>query len=176
MGVVVILAGCGGEGGSTISCRDYWDGTFGVCLPDQWVSLQSETLRQRGVPPDAIAAFQSEVAASGQFPTVTVTRETLTQAMGADAYSKANIRSMTVIPNYQEIDTRSLTIDDENVDLHIFNAQPAADEPPRRFYQASTIAGNVGYTITATVPVSFPEGVEKEILVIFESATFEAPE
>ena len=171
------LAACGGGSAATVSCRDYWDGTFGTCLPDDWVVIERETLRQRGVPEDTLVAFQSQVAVSGQFPTLAVTREALAQVMSPDVYSKANIRSVTVLPAYKEVDTRDVRIDEDTVTLHTFTAQPIAEEPMRRFYQASTVTEDGdGYTITATLPVSFSDDVEREIHVMFDEATFVEPE
>ena len=168
-----VLAACGGGSEDRISCREYWDETFGSCLPDEWIVIERETLRQRGVPEDTVIAFQSQVAVSGQFPTFAVTREALAQVMQPKTYSDANIRSVTVLPGYTEVDVRDLRIDGETVGLHVFNAQPVAEEPMRRFYQASTVTEDgVGYTLTATLPVSFSDDVESEIFVMFEEATF----
>lgn len=172
----VLLVSCGGEGGEggSASCdKEYWDGTVGVCLPKHWVVIDRETLRQRGVPDDTIAAFQSEDAVSGQFPTVTVTREPMVDIVTAEDYSEANIRSVSVLPGYDFIDSTRVSIDSESVSLHIFTAQPRADESKRRFYQVSTVSEEVGYTITGTGPVSVDDGLEKQLLLILQSTTFQ---
>lgn len=168
------LAACGGGGGdgNTACKEDYWDGTYGTCLPDDWVVIDGETLRQRGVPDDTIVAFQSEVPVSGQFPTVTVTREALTQVVSPQAYSSASIRAVTSLPGYLEMDTRDLRVAGEKIRLHVFKAQPTADEPVRRFFQVSTVSDGVGYSITATTPVSLEEPLENEVLLIMRESVF----
>ena len=170
--VPLILTACGG--GTTAEChKEYWDGTVGVCLPKGWTVIEQETLRQRGVAGDTIVAFQASEAVSGQFPTVTVTREALAQVATALNYSDANIRSVSVLPMYELIDSTSMSIDADTVNLHIFTAQPVSDEPARRFYQVSTVANGIGYTVTSAVPVSVKDSIEKEIISILQSTTFE---
>lgn len=169
----VLLSACGG-GSADVACQnDYWDGTYGTCLPENWVVVNTETLRQRGVPQGTIVAFQSELAVSGQFPTVTVTKEALADPVTPEVYSQASIRSVASLPNYTQIDANSVRIDGESLSMHVFTAQPIEDEPPRRFYQLSTVANGVGYTITATTPVSPGDTVESEVQLILRESTFE---
>ena len=173
----LLLAACGGEGPVAVDChKEYWDGTVGACLPQGWGVVDSETLRQRGVPEDTIVAFQAEEAVSGQFPTVTVTSEPLSDVTAPTTYSKASIRSVSVLPGYTLIDSVQVNIDAEAIDLHVFTAKPVADEPSRRFYQVSTVANNMGYTLTATTPVSIDDALEKQVYFILQSATFKVEE
>jgi len=169
-----ILASCGGgsAGGDAACKEDYWDGTYGTCLPSDWVVIDSETLRQRGVPEDTVVAFQSEIPISGQFPTVTVTQEVLARATSPQVYSDASIRSVTVLPGYKELDTLDMRVAGEKVRLHVFAAQPTADEPLRRFYQVSTVSDGVGYSITATTPASVEELLENQVLLILRESVF----
>ena len=142
-------------------------------MPKGWTVIDVETLRARGVPGDTIVAFQSSEAVSGQFPTVTVTHEALAQVATPATYSEASIRSVSVLPAYELIDSTKMSIDGETVDLHIFTAQPISDEPARRFYQVSTVANEIGYTVTSAVPVSVKDSVEKQIIAVLQSTTFE---
>ena len=173
----VFVTACGGSENTEVSChKEYWDGKVGVCLPQGWGVVDTETLRQRGVPDDTIVAFQAETAVSGQFPTVTVTQENLTQKTTPDAYSKASVRSVGVLPGYTLIDSTLTNVDGESVSLHVFTAQPVVDEPVRRFYQISTVVGGNGYTITATTPVGIKDNLERQALLILQSLTFQAVE
>lgn len=173
IGSLILLAGCGGSSASTIACEtDYWDGNLGTCLPKGWVVLDAETLRQRGVPEETIAAFQKSTAVSGQFPTVAVTREPLADAVTPVQYSDANIRSVQILDGYKQIDSKDFTVDGEKVKIHTFTAQPVAGEPQRRFYQVSTIVKNIGYTFTGVAPVSIDATTEKEILLMLQKITF----
>ena len=172
----LVLAACGGGGGNDTACKsDYWDGTYGTCLPGGWVVIESETLRQRGVPEDTIVAFQSEIPVSGQFPTITVTKEPLIDVVTPQTYSNASIRAVTVLPGYGEIDTRDILVAGEKVSLHIFKAQPSKDEPLRRFYQVSTVSDGVGYSITGTTPVALEDSLENQILLILRQSVFAEP-
>ena len=173
--LALLLTACGGDGPVSIDChKEYWDGTVGACLPQGWGVVDSETLRQRGVPEDTIVAFQTDEAVSGQFPTVTVTNEPLADVTEPTVYSKASIRSVSVLPGYTLIDSVQVNIDAEAIDLHVFTAKPVADEPARRFYQVSTVANNIGYTLTATTPVSIDDELEKQVYFILQSTTFQA--
>lgn len=169
-----VLASCGGgsDGGDAACKEDYWDGAYGTCLPSDWVVIDGETLRRRGVPEDTVVAFQSEIPISGQFPTVTVTQEVLVRATSPQAYSDASIRAVTVLPGYQELDTKDMRVAGEKVRLHVFSAQPTADEPLRRFYQVSTVSDGVGYSITATTPVSVEDSLENQVLLILRGSMF----
>lgn len=175
---VLLLAACsGGDSAADSACKqDYWDGTYGTCLPEDWVVVDPETLRQRGVPADTVVAFQSEIPVSGQFPTVAVTREPLAQVVTPQAYSDASMRAVTVLPGYAQVDSRDIRIGEDKLRLHIFKAQPAVEEPLRRFYQVSTVADGVGYSITATTPVSVDESIENQVLLILRESIFADPE
>ena len=170
-----LLVSCGGSG-DTVACDErYWDGTVGTCLPNGWEILNAETLRQRGVPDETIAAFQSSESFSGQFPTVAVTRERLANVVDAAQYSNANMRSVEVLDGYEHIDTREFTIDGEKVSLHVFTGQPIEGEPRRRFYQVSTTVEDTGYTLTAVSPVSIAKTLEDNLMLILGEMTFKEP-
>lgn len=172
-----LLVSCGGGSEAASVCtQQYWDGTIGVCLPTGWTPVARETLNERGLPEEVIAAFQAEKAVSGQFPTVTVTQEKLTLDVDSSAYSKASIRAVSTLPGYKVIDTRSVTVDGASIEMHIFTAQPLAGEPERRFYQISSVSKGIGYTFTALTPPSIATGLEDEVTAIIKSASFKAPE
>ncbi|MAE68426.1 MAG: hypothetical protein QF793_00030 [Candidatus Peribacteraceae bacterium] len=176
LSVSLLLTACGGGSGDKVSCDvNYWDGTFGTCLPESWEILNTETLRQRGVPEETIAAFQSSESHSGQFPTVAVTRERLANVVDPKQYSDANMRSVEVLDGYEHVDTRDFEIDGSKISLHVFTGQPIEGEPRRRFYQVSTTVEDTGYTVTAVSPVSINKELEGHILLILEQVTFEEP-
>ena len=173
----ILLTACGGGGSVKVDCeKDYWDGTVGVCLPEGWAALDRETMRQRGLPDETVAAFRSEKSVSGQFPSITITQETLLQQVSASDYSDASIRSVSVLPGYTLIDTPSATVDGEEVKLHVFSAQPVSDEPARRFYQVSTVSDGVGFTATAVTPLFVEKQLEGEITTVMKSVTFSESE
>ncbi len=172
-----LLASCGGSGGTaTISCREqYWDGSVGLCLPGGWNVVDRETLADRGVPDEVIVAFQTATAAAGQFPTVTVTRESLTEPLDSEDYSAASIKSVSTLPGYALVDTQNVVVDGNTVGMHIFTAQPLNDEPARRFYQVSAVEGGAGYTVTGLAPVSADATLDGELKLILDSLTFDEP-
>ena len=173
LALLSLLTACGGGRSREVACeQEYWDGTYGTCLPSGWILVDRETLRQRGVPEDVIVAFQAETSVSGQFPTVTVTRERLTQETDPEDYSEASIRSVSVLPDYELLDSREVTVDEVRISLHVFTAKPVTQEPMRRFYQVSTTFGGVGYTITGSAPVSVSDATAKEITLILTNSTF----
>lgn len=177
LSLALLLAGCGGSSsGTAVVCTEqFWNGVVGLCLPPGWSVLEREKLAERGVPDQVIVAFQSEKTVSGQTPTITVTSEQLGSPLDSPAYSKASIRSVTTLPGYRLIDSRSATVEGQSVDLHVFSAQPIAGEPERRFFQLSAVAANVGYTATALTPVAISDQLEKEILLIMNSLRFSEP-
>jgi hypothetical protein len=171
-----LLAACGGSsGGESTTCKTYWFDAVGACLPDSWKLLDRTELTERGVPEDVLLAFQSEESVSGQFPTISITREPLTTVTDPAAYSEATIRSVAVLPGYKLIDKKKTKIDGISLPLHVFFAQPVSGEPQRRFTQVSTVVGKVGYTITALTPLTVKSSLENEILTIIGSITFVAP-
>lgn len=173
----LVLTACGGsDGGSTACEQQYWDGQIGICLPAGWSVVSRETLEERGLPQEVIAAFQADRAVSGQFPTLTVTREDLRNPVTSTDYSAASIRSVSVLPEYNLIDSRDLTVAGDAVQLHIFSAQPLPEEPQRRFYQASMVHGNAGYTFTALTPLSVSNTLEGQIETMMNAITFTNPE
>ncbi|PIR48553.1 hypothetical protein COU80_02465 [Candidatus Peregrinibacteria bacterium CG10_big_fil_rev_8_21_14_0_10_55_24] len=168
----LFLVSCGGSTSEVACVEDYWDGTVGVCLPEGWSAVDAETLRLRGVPTETIAAFRAGEPVSGQFPTVTVTAEPLSQVITPADYSDASIRSVTGLPGYTLIDEKDMKVDDNDVRLHVFSSQPVEGEPARRFYQVSTVQGEYGYTATAAVPTFVSDDIVAQILAVLEGVTF----
>ncbi len=174
---LLLLVACGGSGETaTVECREqYWDGSVGLCLPTGWNVVDRETLADRGVPDEVIVAFQTVTAAAGQFPTITVTRESLTEPLDSEDYSAASIKSVSTLPGYSLVDTQNVTVNGKTVGMHIFTAQPLNDEPARRFYQISAVDGGAGYTVTGLAPVSATSTLDSEIKLILDSLTFDEP-
>ncbi len=174
---LLLLSACGSATSSTaaVCTQQFWNGTIGMCLPAGWKVVDRETLDAHGVPPEVIAAFQADNAVSGQFPTVLVTQEALKEQMDSSTYSKASVRTVASLPGYKLIDDRSAKIDGTPVDLHIFTAQPIADEPERRFYQISGVSKGNGYSFTGLGPLSISSSLENQLLLMLNSVTFTQP-
>ena len=178
LSLALVLTACSGSSSktTTVVCKQqFWNGVFGLCLPDGWSVLEREKLDERGVPDQVLVAFQSDKTVSGQTPTITVTSEKLTAPLDSPAYSKASIRSVTTLPSYKLIDSRTMQVEGQNVELHVFTAQPVAGEPERRFFQLSAVAANIGYTFTALTPVSISDTLQSEVLLIMNSVRFSEP-
>ncbi|OGJ57043.1 hypothetical protein A3H22_01700 [Candidatus Peribacteria bacterium RIFCSPLOWO2_12_FULL_55_15] len=176
LGGSLLLAGCAG-GKEELSCREqYWDGVFGTCLPSGWKSVEPVGLRARGVPEEVIAVFQADQFASNQIPTVMVTKEPLVRDWDAASYSDASIKSVQTLSEFSVLDERDVTVDGAKIRLHTFSAQPIPEEPAKRFYQLSTVVRKVGYTVTATLPLSPERDLEKQVLFILNGVTFRSEE
>ncbi len=171
--LAILLTACGGGGGSSDCDNEYSDSSLNLCLPDKWIVMDRETRRQRGIPDETIVAIRFEEAISGQFPAVTVTKETMKREVTPLDYSEAGIRSVSTLPGYTLTDTKEVKVDGEKVSMHIFTAQPISDEPARKFFQISTVTGNEGYTITAAAPLFIESSIEKQIETIVMSISFD---
>jgi len=169
-----LLASCGG-GGDEKACNgdSFWDGTLGVCVPDGWQAVDASTLQERGVPGEVVVAFQSDTSLSGYYPTVTVTRERLSQEFTPQEYSEGSIEAVSTLPGYQLFDEQDVSIDGEKIAIHVFQSQPSEDAAQYRFYQLSTVSANVGYTFTVATPLTIEDELGEEILAILRSVTFQ---
>ena len=178
--VILTLAGCGGSSATTaaVTCKEqYWDGTIGLCLPDGWRVMDSETLRSREVGEETIAAFQAEQATAGQFPVLTVTREILAEAADSTRYSDDSIRKVKAgILQYKLIDMRKQKIDAQDVSVHVFSGQTKVDAPERRFWQMSFVDGDSGFTVSARSPLAASDTLQKQILLMLGTVTLKAPQ
>ncbi len=137
--------------------------------------VERATLDQRGVPEAVVVAFQADKPFSGQFATVTVTKEALNKQMTSTEYSDASVQSVSGMPGYEKVDIVKKTIDGQEVSLHTFTAQPQTDQPKTRFYQISLLSGLTGYTYTAATPVAVDSTLEKQIQLILGNATLVDP-
>jgi hypothetical protein len=172
--LLLALSACGG--GTAVECaQSYWDGEVGTCLPSGWHVLDRANLDDRGVPEEAVVAFQTDESIAGQYLTVVVTREDLPEEVSSSDYSEAGAASVTTLPGYARLDEDVVQIDGEDHILHSFTAQPSDDQPVARFYQLSLAKGRAGYTFTAATPVSIDDSAEERITAILKNATLNAP-
>lgn len=172
----LLLSACGSSTPSgTAACASYWFDVLGACLPEGWHVLDRTALDERGAPEDVIVAFQMDDAVSGQYPTVTVTREPLASVMASADYGRATQRTVSVLPGFKELDTRTVKVDGKDAYVYVFLAQPVKDEPQRRFSQMSVVQDKTGYAVTAITPVSVKNTVEAAVTQILQSITFTAP-
>lgn len=144
-------------------------------MPAGWHVLDRANLDDRGVPEEAVVAFQTDESIAGQYLTIVVTREHLAQDVTSSDYSEAGAASVTSLSGYGRINERTVKIDGANHVLHVFTAQPSAEQPMARFYQLSMAKGREGYTFTAATPVSIDDSAEERIVAILENATLLPP-
>lgn len=175
--LTVVLTACGGSSSTpTAKCvSTYWDGTIGTCLPAGWSALSHEEVQARGMPPEVQFAFQAVQAIAGQYPTVTVTTETLRDPLTSEDYSKASIDVVSRRKDYTQIDVQDVTIDGTPLQLHVFSAQPLTDEPKQRFYQLAMVKGSMGYVFTAALPLSAPDTLAEEVQLLLKSVSMKEP-
>jgi len=176
LAVSALLVSCSRGGSAQLCSKEYNDDEIILCLPDGWEIVEKSTLEKRGIPEDAMVAFQAEEPIAGQFPTVVVTKEPLKRTVDPGQYSDASMRSVAVFSAYKEVDVTDVDIGESTVKLHIFTAQPVAEEPLRKFYQLSTVQGTDGYTVTGTTPVAITDSVEDEVISIVKSISFAVSE
>ncbi len=165
----VLVVSCGGST-AVVCTQSYWNGEIGTCLPDGWHVLERDNLDDRGVPEEAIVAFQTDESIGGQYLTVVVLREDLRDEVSSGEYSEAGAAAVQTLPGYARLDERSVTIDDAPHILHVFTAQPSDTQPVARFYQLSMAKGRVGYSFTAATPVSIDDSAEDRIVAILTNA------
>lgn len=171
---LLVLAACGSS--VSVECtQSYWDGDVGTCLPDGWHVLDRANLDDRGVPGEALVAFQTDEAVAGQYLTVVVTREDLAEETLSSEYSKAGVASVRTLPGYQRVEEQTVQIGGEDHVLHVFTAQPNDDQPIARFMQLSLARGKQGYTFTAATPLAIDDTSEEAITRILENATLTDP-
>ena len=175
--LLLLLVACSSRGsGVVVQCdQQFWNGTFGTCLPQNWKVLSQEALRSAGVPGETVAAFQLISPKGGQFDTVTVTQEALTQPLSTTEYSKANIVAVSALPEYKLLDQQTVYVDGQESAMHVFSARPVADSPVRRYYQLSAVAGQVGYTFTGAFPLSVETSEADQMVLILKNVTFTNP-
>lgn len=173
----LVLASCGTSNDTqTVVCDvQFWNGTFSTCLPAGWKVLSQDNLKMLGVPEETIAAFQVQDPRGGQFDTVTVTKEPLTQDMETPEYSKANIVAVSTLPDYTLIDKKVVYVDGKESAIHIFSARPATDAPIRRYYQVGATTNKTGYIFTGSFPLSVDTKQANEVEFIMQNISFVDP-
>lgn len=173
----LLLVGCGsGSKTTTVACdAPFWNGTFYTCLPQGWKILSSADLQALGVPEETVTAFQITSPSAGQFDTVTVTQEPLSQDISTTDYSQANIMAVSALPDYKLLDKSVAYVDGKESAIHVFSARPAPDSPVRRYYQLSAVNGRSGYTFTGSFPLSVTDAEANGVLFILKNVSFSNP-
>ncbi|MBP9750980.1 MAG: hypothetical protein KBC95_04010, partial [Candidatus Peribacteraceae bacterium] len=146
-----------------------------TCLPQGWHAVDPALLQENGLPPEVVAAFQADVDVSGVFPTVTVTRQVMRTPMTAGQFSEASITAVSVLPEYKRLDQKAVSVDGQEVAVHVYSAQLREDRPVQRYYQMSTVSGRSGFTFTGALPLSVEAVLEQKVLLILQNATFREP-
>ncbi len=173
----LLLAACGGSSGTTATCdQQYWDGKVGTCLPENWHVVTTADLQTRGAPGEVVVAFQANDSIAGRFPLVTVTSQSLTVAMDPVTFDAQNRTSVKTLPGYTLVDEKKTVIDGEDLMLHIFTAQPVAEQAVQRFYQISSSVKDKGYTFTGVLPLSVNKETEAAMMTIMTHVTFTDPD
>lgn len=170
----LVLLSCGGSSGDTpVACdQEYWDGTLGTCLPEGWHVVNASDLQTRGAPHEVDVAFQANDALSGRFPLVTVTSQTLADGSSVEEFDEQSRDSVKTLAGYTLIDERVQEVDNQPTTLHIFTAQPIAEQPVQRFYQLSYPSDGKGYTFTGVLPLSVEKAEENKMLTLLTNVTF----
>lgn len=140
-----------------------------LCLAKGWEQVSAETLKEKKVPEETLAAFHRTDSAGGQRDNVVLSVEALPGKVSDLAYAEANIKSIAAIPEYTLIEKREVKMEGDVTQLHIFTGRPVPDVPVRRFYQLSITEGTTGYTLTGTLPYSIEEESEETLLAILQS-------
>lgn len=172
-----LLAGCGSSstGDSVVCDQQFWNGEFATCLPKGWRVLSQDTLTTLGVPEETVAAFQMQEARGGQFDTVTVTKEPLSQDITTTEYSRANILAVSSLPDYKLLDKIVVTVAGKESAIHVFSARTSGDQPIRRYYQLSAALERAGYTFTGSFPLSIEDNEADEVQFILKQVSFTDP-
>lgn len=175
--VTCMLVSCGGSSqNSGVDCVfEYWDGQYGTCLPEGWSVLDQETLYLRGITDETAVVFHFNEPVAGQFPNIALTKRPLAAQTMPGLYSQESIKSVAAYGGYTLLDLKEITIDGEELQLHIFKAKPDGVKE-YRYYQVSTVAGDFGYTLTAMVPVTIDSNLEEHILKIFGCSSWQQSE
>lgn len=176
LSLLLVLTACGGDTVVTTCPNAYWEREIGLCISEGWRVVDRTELDERGVSEEAVIAFQSDRPYAGQFATVVVTREVLTQTLTTVEYSDASILSVSGLPEYSEVDRRAIIVDGFDIVIHIFSAKPRTDALAERFFQVSAVSQNMGYTVTAATPVSVDPTLETQVIDMLSSITFIPPD
>ncbi len=177
--VFPLLSACGTTTRTTtvtVACQSrFWNGVVGTCLPQGWHAVDPALLQENGLPPEVVAAFQADTDVSGIFPTVTVTRQVMRTPMTAAQFSEASVTAVSVLPEYKRLDQKAVSVDGQEVAVHVYSAQLRPDRPVQRYYQLSTVSGRSGFTFTGALPLSVETPLEQKVLLILQNATFREP-
>lgn len=167
---VLLLGGCGT---AKSSCTEKTDvAELRLCIAEGWERVAEETLKEKAVPEETVAAFSSTGGGSGQRDNLVISREKLPGPVPSIAFAEANVKTLQTVPEYALTETREVKVDGEVTLLHIFTAQPAPDIPARRFYQLSLTHGAMGYTLTGTLPFSVDSTTEDTLVDMILSTEF----
>lgn len=134
--------------------------------------VSAEDLQTRGSPREVVIAFQSDTPISGRFPLVTVTAQSLAGEADVTEFDEQSRQAVKTLPGYSLVDEKAQTIDEQSTTLHIFTAQPIAEQPVQRFYQVSYPSGGKGYTFTGVLPLSVAKDEETRLMTLLTNITF----
>lgn len=137
--------------------------------------VSAADLQSRGSPREVAVAFQADDAIGGRFPLVTVTTQSLTAGEKTADFDQQSRNAVKTMPAYTVVDEREVTVDEETSTLHVFTAQPIAEQPVQRFYQLSVAHDGQGFTLTGVLPLTVDTKDEAKMKTLLTHVTFEKP-
>lgn len=169
---LLVLAACGGKGQNIAAvCEGTKSpiGNFSLCLPEGIAQVtkpfgeQSNTLVLIQNEEDQTLLMRIHVKKDPLQNSITSNLEFAQQA--AD-FSRRNA------PKYAAVSTDPLIVDRKEILLHIFDAQPEAENAPVRYYQFVTTHESIAYGFTAIMADNVDETIVPVLIEIFTSVEF----
>lgn len=175
--VILSLTACGGGGkDKKIACTSTDVPPLRLCIAEGWERMGTDQMASLKIPEETLAAFRSSSREDGQRFTLVATREEVSDVPHQIAYGEANRKSVQALPGYEHLEDREVTVAGSPAVLHTFVARPIADQPKRRFYQVSLLQESIGYTVTASSPLSIEKATEDSLFQMVQSPSFPASE
>ncbi len=156
-------------------CTPYWSGKIGMCAPVEWMRLHSKTVQRMKLSKVIDTLYETDIPLEGRlaYAKIALGKE-LHFTVTSNDMNNGSISAGKFVLGYELVELRPVTLDDETLNVHVFEAESNQGFPVR-YYELDLVKGKRVLSVTVEAPLAISDVDHGEIIAFFESLTLKRP-